>query len=149
MVQAKLQCLSWNLRSEWVSPYLFFLLRHHMKWETWTIIMTNSQLDWRACKCWLQNQVLFYILISLLCDTTLVKSWVRCPYHEVSHVKNTYCKFVHLCSGEDWKVAMTKGTSPLHIVDPTGFEVQLKKSIVDDDAFLPRLVMTPHTVGGW
>ena len=36
-------------------------------------------------------------------------------------------------------MAMTKGSSPLHILDPTGFEVQLKKSIVDDDAFLPRL----------
>ena len=70
---------------------------------------------------------------------------MRCPYHEVSHVKSAYCKFVCLCSGEDWKVAMTKGTSPLHIVDPTGFEVQLKKSIVDDDAFLPRLV-TPQSV---
>lgn len=47
---------------------------------------------------------------------------------------------------------MTKGSSPLHILDPTGFEVQLKKSIVDDDAFLPRLEMTPQSVsmvGGW
>lgn len=41
--------------------------------------------------------------------------------------------------GEDWKRAMDSGSSPLHIVDPTGFEIQFLKSIVADDALLARL----------
>ena len=36
---------------------------------------------------------------------------------------------------------MTAGSSPLHILDPTGFEVDLQKSIVDDSAYLPRFVV--------
>ena len=35
---------------------------------------------------------------------------------------------------------MANDTSPLHIVDPTGFEIQLLKSIVTDDALLARFV---------
>ena len=50
--------------------------------------------------------------------------------------------FVHLCvclfAGMNWSVAMSTGSSPLHILDPTGFEIQLLKSIVKDDAYLPR-----------
>ena len=44
------------------------------------------------------------------------------------------------CSlGEDWWGALSSpGTSPLHILDPSGFEIQLLKSIVDGDAYLPR-----------
>ena len=44
--------------------------------------------------------------------------------------------------GEDWYASMrTKtGSSSLHILDPTGFEIQLMKSIVDDDAYLPRCI---------
>jgi len=34
---------------------------------------------------------------------------------------------------------MTTGSSPLHILDPTGFEVELQKSIVDNSAYLPSL----------
>ena len=49
--------------------------------------------------------------------------------------------FVCSCSGENWKAAMTAGSSPLHILDPTGFEVDLQKSIVDDSAYLPRFVV--------
>ena len=32
----------------------------------------------------------------------------------------------------------TPNTSPLHILDPTGFEIDILKSIVDHDALLPR-----------
>ena len=36
--------------------------------------------------------------------------------------------------------AMKKESSPLHILNPTGLEIQLFKSIVKDDAYLPRYV---------
>ena len=39
---------------------------------------------------------------------------------------------------DDWASAMKKDSSPLHILNPTGFEIQLFKSIVKDDAYLPR-----------
>ena len=38
---------------------------------------------------------------------------------------------------------MKKESSPLHILNPTGFEIQLYKSIVKDDAYLPRYVKHP------
>ena len=41
--------------------------------------------------------------------------------------------------GEDWLVAMATGSSSMHIVEPTGLEIQLLKSIVGNDAYLPRL----------
>ncbi len=37
----------------------------------------------------------------------------------------------------------TPKTSSLHILDPTGFEINLLKSIVDQDALLPRFVGMP------
>ena len=40
--------------------------------------------------------------------------------------------------GEDWMSAMKKKMSPLHLLNPTGFEIQLYTSIVKDDAYLPR-----------
>ena len=36
--------------------------------------------------------------------------------------------------------AMKKESSPLHILNPTGFEIQLFKSIVKADAYLPRYI---------
>ena len=42
------------------------------------------------------------------------------------------------CAGEDWQQARMKGATPLHILEPTGLGVNLRKSIVTDDAFLPR-----------
>ena len=41
-------------------------------------------------------------------------------------------------SGEDWQLAMSQGKSPLHILEPTGLQLQLKQSIVKKDAYLPR-----------
>ena len=46
----------------------------------------------------------------------------------------------NLCGlGEDWWSALCSSSStPLHILDPTGFEIVLLKSIVDKDAYLPK-----------
>ena len=44
----------------------------------------------------------------------------------------------NLLTEDDWASAMKKDSSPLHILNPTGFEIQLFKSIVKDDAYLPR-----------
>ncbi len=41
--------------------------------------------------------------------------------------------------GEDWRGAMASGSSPLHIIAPTGFEIQLLKSIITDDALLATM----------
>ena len=35
---------------------------------------------------------------------------------------------------------MKKESSPLHLLRPTGLQIQLYKSVVKDDAYLPRLV---------
>ena len=40
--------------------------------------------------------------------------------------------------GSDWQAARSATSTPLHILDPTGFSIELKKSIVSDDALLPR-----------
>ncbi len=34
---------------------------------------------------------------------------------------------------------MASGSSPLHIITPTGFEIQLLKSIITDDALLATM----------
>ena len=41
---------------------------------------------------------------------------------------------------DDWQLAMSQGASPLHILNPTGLQLQLKQSIVKKDAYLPRSV---------
>ncbi len=43
------------------------------------------------------------------------------------------------CLGEDWRGAMARGASPLHIINPTGFEIQLLKSMITDDALLATM----------
>ena len=43
-------------------------------------------------------------------------------------------------SGDDWQLAKSQGASSLHILNPTGLQLQLKQSIVKKDAYLPRLV---------
>ncbi|XP_064395949.1 intermembrane lipid transfer protein VPS13A-like isoform X2 [Halichondria panicea] len=40
---------------------------------------------------------------------------------------------------EDWRGAMASGSSPLHIIAPTGFEIQLLKSMIMDDALLATM----------
>ena len=42
--------------------------------------------------------------------------------------------------------AMKKESSPLHVLNPTGFEIQLFKSIVKDDAYLPTYVHASHSL---
>ena len=42
--------------------------------------------------------------------------------------------------GDDWVSAMKKESSPLHVLNPSGFVIKLYKSIVKDDAYLPRSV---------
>ena len=39
---------------------------------------------------------------------------------------------------------LAQGSSPLHILDPSGFQISLLKSIVSNDAYLPRLVIISH-----
>ena len=46
----------------------------------------------------------------------------------------------YLLPEDDWVSAMKKDSSPLHILKPTGLEIQLFKSIVKDDAYLPRYI---------
>ena len=36
---------------------------------------------------------------------------------------------------------LAPGSSDLHILDPTGFEIAMLKSIVDKDAYLPTYVV--------
>ena len=52
------------------------------------------------------------------------------------YIHDTVC----LCIGEDWRSAMKKESSPLHLLRPTGLQIQLYKSVIKDDAYLPRLV---------
>ena len=51
-------------------------------------------------------------------------------------------------SGEDWQLAKSQGSSSLHILPPTGLQLQLKQSIVKKDAYLPRYYapVTRHTM---
>ena len=39
---------------------------------------------------------------------------------------------------QNWQKARCLYSTSLHILDPTGFNIELKKSIVSDDALLPR-----------
>ena len=46
--------------------------------------------------------------------------------------------FYYLLIGQNWQKARSSHSTSLHILDPTGFEIELKKSIVSEDALLPR-----------
>ena len=41
--------------------------------------------------------------------------------------------------GQDWGSAWSSGTSPLHILEPTSLELELKKSLLPNDTRLPKL----------
>jgi len=41
--------------------------------------------------------------------------------------------------GENWREAMASGDSPLHIISPTGFQIELLKSMLNDDALLATM----------
>ena len=52
-------------------------------------------------------------------------------FSPLTHILNSF-------KGDDWHTAKLTGSTPLHIMDKTGFSIELKKSIVPDDALLPR-----------
>ena len=49
-----------------------------------------------------------------------------------------------ITTGDDWQLAKSHGTSSLHILNPTGLQLQLKQSVVKKDAYLPRSVHTMY-----
>ena len=82
--------------------------------------MIPSTLSSKGCKYWLQLQVSLLKLTLIIVD------------------------FIFILTEDDWVSAMNKESSSLHILNPTGFEIQLFKSIVKDDAYLPRYYSVLH-----
>lgn len=44
-------------------------------------------------------------------------------------------------SDEDWRKALDEQRSPLHILEPTDLTVVVKKSLITDDARIPKLII--------
>ena len=56
-----------------------------------------------------------------------------------------YCAlFIHCIAtkDDDWQSARGTMSTSMHILSPTGFSIELRKSIVSDDALLPRYVLS-------
>ena len=43
--------------------------------------------------------------------------------------------------GEDWRDGWSADSSPLHLLEPTGLELWLKRSLLPNDTRLPKLVV--------
>lgn len=97
----------------------------------WTIIHRTQLLQTNQGGALSQYYDSFFIKLSDL-QVLIVKPGICivAAYHEIL--------LQLLITEDDWVKARVKGTSSLHIMEKTALEVEMRKSIVSDDALLPR-----------